>query len=71
MKCDDVRVWVQITDQGNGFDPQSVPDPRQDEFLDVPGGRGVLLISELMSEVKYNSRGNQVTMVKFKSDEVS
>lgn len=71
MKCDDDRVWIQITDQGDGFDPKSVPDPRQDELLDVPGGRGVLLIDQIMSEVKYNARGNQVTMVKFKKDEIS
>ncbi|MCA9137867.1 MAG: ATP-binding protein [Planctomycetales bacterium] len=70
MKCDDYRVWIQITDQGDGFDPQSVPDPRQDELLEVPGGRGVLIIGQVMSEVRYNSRGNQVTMVKFKHDDM-
>lgn len=68
MKCDADRVLIRIADQGEGFDPSSVPDPRQDELLEVPGGRGVLLIKEIMSEVRYNERGNEITMVKIKGD---
>lgn len=68
MSCDDDRATIRITDEGEGFDPQAVPDPRQDDLLDVPGGRGVLLIHEIMSEVTYNDRGNQITMIKIKGD---
>ena len=68
MSCDDERVTIRITDQGPGFDPKKIPDPRQDDLLEVPGGRGVLLISEVMSEVSYNDLGNQITMVKHKGD---
>ena len=69
MTCDDQRVTIQITDQGEGFDPGSIPDPRQDELLELPGGRGVLLITDLMSEVEFNDRGNQIRMVKVKGDD--
>ena len=69
MRCDDEQVEIQITDQGTGFDPSAVPDPRSDELIEVPGGRGVLLISEIMSRVEYNDVGNQITMVKIKGDE--
>ena len=57
--------WVRmvITDQGHGFDPAAVPDPRDPNLLEVPGGRGVLLIRELMTWVQYNDRGNQITML--------
>ena len=51
MWCDGDRATIQITDQGDGFDPNAVPDPRQDDLLDAPGGRGMLLITEMMSEV--------------------
>lgn len=68
MECSDERVTIQITDQGKGFNPSDVPDPRQDDLLEVPGGRGVLLISEIMSEVTYNETGNQIRMVKIKGD---
>lgn len=64
MHCDDEQIRIQITDMGKGFDPKSLPDPRDEERLDVPGGRGVMLIHELMSEVSYNELGNQVTMTK-------
>lgn len=68
MSCDEHQVQIQITDEGQGFDLASVPDPRQDDLLEVPGGRGVLLIHEIMSHVEYNERGNQITMVKHKGD---
>lgn len=66
--CDHERVEISITDQGKGFDPSKVPDPRSDELLEIPGGRGVLLIGEIMSEVRYNAKGNQIKMVKIKGD---
>lgn len=69
MTCDADRVWIRITDQGPGFDVHAIPDPRQDDLLEVPGGRGVLLISEIMSEVHYNEKGNQITMIKIRGDE--
>ncbi len=68
MLCDDERVQIQITDEGKGFDPKDIPDPRQEELLEVPGGRGCLLIHEIMSQVAHNETGNQITMVKIKGD---
>ena len=68
MRCGDQQVWIRITDQGSGFDPASVPDPRQDDRLESLGGRGVLLIHEIMSEVRYNDPGNQITMIKIRNE---
>ena len=68
MCCSDQEVCIQITDMGAGFDPASLPDPRADDRLEMPGGRGVMLIRELMSEVVYNARGNRVTMKKQRND---
>ena len=69
LSCDDERVTIEITDQGDGFDPKNVPNPRHNELIEDPGGRGVLLIGEIMCEVTYNDRGNQIKMVKNKSDD--
>lgn len=55
---------IEITDEGAGFDPAGVPDPTLDENLDLPSGRGLMLMRTFMSEVAYNALGNQVTMVK-------
>lgn len=69
MACGPDRVEIQITDEGDGFDPSQVPDPREEELLEVPGGRGVLLIHEIMNHVSYNDAGNQITMVKERTEE--
>ena len=42
------RFTVEVEDMGKGFKPANVPDPRCDENLFKTGGRGVLLIRELM-----------------------
>jgi serine/threonine-protein kinase RsbW len=68
IECNCDAVQIRIADQGEGFDPTTIPDPREDELLEVPGGRGVLLIHELMSSVQYNERGNEINMVKIKGD---
>lgn len=70
FECDQQTVTIRIEDEGKGFNPSEVPDPTTEELLEVPGGRGVLLISEIMSEVEYNDKGNAVTMIKKKGDKV-
>jgi serine/threonine-protein kinase RsbW len=59
-------VQIVIEDMGPGFDPDELPDPRDEERLEIPGGRGVMLIRELMTEVEYNELGNRVTMRKLR-----
>jgi serine/threonine-protein kinase RsbW len=53
-----------IEDEGEGFDVNSIPDPLDPENLFKTSGRGVLFIYNIMDEVKYNDRGNRLTMVK-------
>jgi serine/threonine-protein kinase RsbW len=53
-----------ITDQGEGFDPQEVPDPCAPENLLRSSGRGLLLIRNIMDETCYNERGNSLMMLK-------
>ena len=64
MRVGKERVMIHITDEGPGFKPDDVPDPTLDENLDVPSGRGVMLIKAYMTEVSYNEKGNSVKMVK-------
>jgi serine/threonine-protein kinase RsbW len=53
-----------IEDEGEGFDVHNIPDPLDPENLFKTSGRGVLFIYNIMDEVKYNERGNRLTMVK-------
>ena len=55
---------VTITDQGNGFDPETLADPTAEENLHKPTGRGIMLMRAYMDEVRFNEKGNQVHMVK-------
>lgn len=52
-----------IRDEGPGFNPGDVADPREAD-LDKITGRGLLLMKTFMDEVSFNASGNQVTMVK-------
>jgi len=61
------RVLVEVEDQGDGFDPARVPDPRAPENRERPGGRGLVLMRAYMTWVRYNGRGNCVTMCKDRS----
>ena len=68
-----VRVGAELTpteasftieDEGEGFDVQTIPDPRDPANLFKSSGHGVLLIYNIMDEVEYNAQGNRVKMVK-------
>ena len=56
-------VTVRVTDQGLGFDPTTVPDPTLPDNISKSGGRGIFLMKALMDEVRFNKRGNSVTLV--------
>lgn len=58
------QVTFQVSDQGRGFNPDSVADPRATENLERLSGRGLLLIRAFMDEVKHNEQGNRITMIK-------
>lgn len=61
---DDKECVISVTDEGEGFNPAAVPDPTADENLELPHGRGLMLIRAYMDEVKFNEKGNCVTMRK-------
>ncbi len=53
-----------IRDEGPGFDVSRLDQLIDSEDLMRIGGRGLLLIRTFMDEVKYNSTGNEITLVK-------
>ena len=58
---DAIRVWV--TDEGPGFDPDTVPEPIRPEQLDSVRGRGLYLIRKLVDSVQFNEQGNSICMI--------
>ncbi len=55
--------WV-IADEGPGFDPSKLADPTDPANLGRVGGRGLLLIRTFLDEVRFNEKGNEVTLIK-------
>jgi serine/threonine-protein kinase RsbW len=61
------RILAEVEDQGPGFDPEQVPDPLAPENLERPSGRGLFLMRTYMTWIRFNARGNHVTMCKCRS----
>ena len=62
------KFYSRITDQGSGFDPDSIPDPTLEENLEKTSGRGVMLMKSFVDIVTYNDCGNSVELAKAKSE---
>jgi serine/threonine-protein kinase RsbW len=62
------HVLTEVEDEGPGFDPHTVPDPREPENLERSCGRGLLLMRAYMTWIRYNARGNCVTLCRRRSD---
>ena len=57
-------VFAEVEDQGPGFDPKQVPDPLDPANLERECGRGMLLMRNYMTSVRYNDRGTCVVLCK-------
>ena len=65
--ADGCRWGAIIEDEGEGFRADAVPDPKREENLLRPCGRGIALMEEYLDELWYNERGNAVMLVKKRS----
>ena len=63
IKEPDITVWVK--DQGNGFDPGSVPSPVENNNVLKKVGRGIFILKSLMDEVDFTIEPGAGTVVKF------
>ncbi|MCC6816219.1 MAG: ATP-binding protein [Saprospiraceae bacterium] len=52
-----------ISDEGEGFNPNNVPDPTTEEKLDCCGGRGVFLMNKLSHGINYLNNGSTVEIM--------
>jgi serine/threonine-protein kinase RsbW len=57
-------ILLAIRDEGPGFDPAAVPDPRLKERLQLPHGRGIFLMHELMDLADHRKGGREVVLYK-------
>ena len=59
---DGAEAAFEVEDQGPGFDPRMIPDPTEDENIEIPSGRGVMLIKAYMTDVEFVKPGNKLRM---------
>ena len=62
LVSDDKKIDVTITDEGQGFDVNIVPDPTKPDYIENPNGRGVFLRKNLADDVKFDKNGSVVTL---------
>ena len=55
---------VAVRDEGAGFDPSEVPDPRTADRLFLHHGRGLLLMRGLMDRIEHRLGGREVVLYK-------
>lgn len=57
------RCLVSIHDEGPGFNQAELRDPTDPQNVARVSGRGILLMRTFLDEVRYNDRGNTVSLV--------
>jgi serine/threonine-protein kinase RsbW len=60
-------VTIRVEDEGEGFDPEDIPDPTDPENLLRPSGRGIFYMRQFMNRVDFSptpAGGTAVVMVK-------
>ena len=61
------KVEITVADEGEGFDPNEVPDPLAEENLMKEIGRGIFILNSLIDEVRFKfppEGGTMVTITK-------
>jgi serine/threonine-protein kinase RsbW len=51
-----------VEDEGNGYNPDTLPDPTDPSNLEVPNGRGVFLMRKLTDDIKFLNEGRRVEL---------
>jgi len=67
FNCLEHALEIEVKDQGEGFDPATVPDPTDPANILKTSGRGIFLMRTFMDEVDWLARpegGTKVRLVK-------
>lgn len=56
------KIEVTVSDEGEGFDPDKLPDPTAEENLERDCGRGIFLMRHLSDELEFANNGRTITM---------
>jgi len=57
------KLIITVSDEGDGFDYDNIPDPTLPENIEKPDGRGVFVIRNLADELIFEDNGAKMQMV--------
>jgi len=59
---DKKELQFTITDEGEGFDYNNLPDPTAPDNLENLSGRGIFIVKHLADQCIFNMTGNQIEL---------
>ena len=60
----DKTLLILVRDEGAGFEPNDIPDPRGRDRVQLDHGRGLFLMRAFMDQVEFRRRGSEVLLFK-------
>ena len=61
------KFYVRVEDEGEGFNPDAIADPRVPANQMSMSGRGILLVRHFATRVQWHGRGNVIEFEKVRS----
>ena len=63
LSVNNQEMHIYVSDEGEGFDYENVPDPTSPENIENIHGRGVFLMIQLSDEVHFFENGSKVELI--------
>ena len=60
LECINNELFIEVEDEGNGFNIHEVPDPTEDSNIRNERGRGIFIIKNLADHVEFQNNGSLV-----------
>ncbi|WP_157154325.1 ATP-binding protein [Brachyspira murdochii] len=65
LKIENENITINVKDQGLGFKPKQEAKKINNDGFARESGRGMMMIKSYFDEVKFNKKGNSITLIKF------
>ena len=65
VEYDDKKMFIKVTDEGNGFDIYNLADPTLTENITKESGRGIFIVKSLVDDFSYRhtDKGSEFTLL--------
>ncbi|MCL2710427.1 MAG: ATP-binding protein [Planctomycetaceae bacterium] len=67
FKLSESTFYARVEDEGSGFDPDALADPREPSNQMATSGRGILLVRHFATRVRWSNNGNIIEFEKDRS----